>query len=148
MINLIVIVFYQVNKLGVSYQKLLFPVLLQAFSHRTCQVFALFVSDVLHRLLHLYRVSYNFKFALLGKLSHTLYRSACPSERSEVTQIAAFNFAYQYFGKQGLDIRINLIAISGTTNNQTTVFEDICNNIGRIAFADVVHHDIFDALCR
>jgi len=29
MINLIVIVFYQVNKLGVSYQKLLFPVLLQ-----------------------------------------------------------------------------------------------------------------------
>ena len=56
--------------------------------------------------------------------------------------------AYQYFGKQGLDIRINLIAISGTTNNQTTVFEDICNNIRRIAFADVVHHDIFDALCR
>ena len=78
MINLIVIVFYQVNKLGVSYQKLLFPVLLQAFSHRTCQVFALFVSDVLHRLLHLYRVGYNSN--LLFSANSAIRFTAAPAQ--------------------------------------------------------------------
>jgi len=36
---------------------------------------------------HLYRIAYQFKFALFCKLCHTFHRSTCPCERTEITQI-------------------------------------------------------------
>ena len=40
-----------------------------------CQILALSVGNIPHRLLHLYRIAYQFKFTLFCKLCHTFHRS-------------------------------------------------------------------------
>ena len=108
----------------------------------------MFVSNVLHGLLHLYRVAHNLELALFGKLAHALHGGTRPAEGAEVSQITSLHFAYQNLGKQGFYLRINLVAVGGAADDKSAILEDIGNDIRRIALAHIVHHDVLDALCR
>ena len=74
-----------------------------------------------------------------------LHCGAGPGERAEVAEEAILHLAQLDLREHHLHLGVELAAVSGATHDEAAVVEDVAQDVGAVALADVVHGDVAHA---
>ena len=74
-----------------------------------------------------------------------LHCGAGPGERAEVAEEAILHLAQLDLREHHLHLGVELAAVGGATHDEAAVVEDVAQDVGAVALADVVHGDVAHA---